>query len=125
MAKSCNSDMLDAALNWVKNNVNIMHLCSAEPVDYTQASVTYSLGNVAIAGGDFTGPAYGDVSGRKITVGAKTDIVVTGDGDVTHVVLCDSVSSKLVYVQTCTLEAVTTGNLTQTSAWDIELRDPT
>lgn len=117
--------MLDAALDWVINNTNIMHLCSAEPVNYTQASVTYSLGSVVIAGGDFTGPAYGDVSGRKITVGAKIDIPITGDGDVTHVVLCDTGSSKLVYVQTCTLEVVTTGNLTQTSAWDIELRNPT
>jgi len=125
MAKFCNTDALDAMLNWVKNNSNILYLCSAEPATFLEASSTYMLASISIAGGDFTGPAFGDVSGRKITVGAKTDITVLFDGTVTHGALCDEGGEVLVYVDTCASEAVTAGNLVSTNAWDIETRDPT
>lgn len=121
MAKSVHDDVLDGALEIIKDNCNIMTVCSTEPTTRTEAITTYALGDAAMVTGDFT-IANGDTSGRKATVGSKSSVNVDATGTGTHVALCDG--SRLLYVTTCTSQALTSGNTITFPAWDIEIADP-
>ena len=54
MAKSVHDDVLDGALNIVKNNATRQVACSAEPTTYTEGNATYALADITVASGDFT-----------------------------------------------------------------------
>lgn len=123
MAKIVHDDVLDGALNILKNNATRLCICSAQPTTYTEAITTYELADVTIDSTDFTN-ANGDTSGRKTTVGAQTSVTVDNSGTATHVALVDVANSKLLYVTTCTSQALTGGNAVNTPAWDIEIADP-
>lgn len=123
MAKSVHDDVLDGALNVIKNNCTRMTACNAEPTTYTQGNATFALADVTMASGDFT-IANGDTSGRKATVAAKSGVPVDTTGTATHVALLDVTNSKLLYVTTCTSQALTSGNTVNFPSWDIELADP-
>jgi len=125
MAKSVNNtDILDVALNVIKNNANKMVVCSSQPTTYAEANATFMLANVAMASGDFT-LAAGDTSGRKITSGAKTGISITNSGTAQHVAWIDSTNSKLYVVTTCTSQAINTGGTVDVPAWKYEINQPT
>lgn len=131
MAKWANDDMMDAMLYWVSQNATKLTLCTAQPTTYTAAvtlyvsgSGTYMLAEVALTSASFT-LADGDTSGRKITVAAQTGLTVTATGTCTHVALVSSGDTTLRYVDTTTSQLLTGGNLVDTPAWDIEVRDPT
>jgi fructose-specific component phosphotransferase system IIB-like protein len=121
MAKSVHDDVLDGALNIIKNNANLMCVCSAQPTTRAEAIATYMLADIAMTAGDFIA-ADGDAGGRKLTVGTKTD-VVTNPGTALFVALVDG--SRLLYVTTCTSQALTAGNPITWPAWKITLGDPT
>jgi len=121
MAKSVDNDVLDGALNIVKNNCNLMTVCNAQPTSRTEAVTTYALADVAMDSGDFT-VADGDSSGRKLTVAAQTGVAVDVSGTATHVALVDG--TRLLYVTTCTSQALTSGNTVDFPAWKIEIADP-
>jgi len=121
MAKSVHNDVLDAALNEIAT-ATIMTACSAEPTTRTEAVTTYALADHVMSGGDFTN-ANGDTSGRKVTVAEQASVTVDTTGTATHIALCDG--SVLLYVTTCTSQALTSGNTVTFPAWDIELADPT
>lgn len=124
MAKSAHDDVLDSSLNYVKNNSTRICVCSQEPTTYTQAVTTYKLAIKTITTTDFTGPVNGDTSGRKVTSIQHTGVTVDISGTATHVALADSVTSKLLYVTTCTSQALTAGNTVTVPVWDIEFADP-
>lgn len=123
MAKSVHDDVLDGALNIIKNNCTRMTVCSTQPTTYTEGNATYALADVTMASGDFTA-ANGDTNGRKLTVAAKSAFTVDASGTAQHIALLDVTNSKLLYVTTCTSQALTSGNTVSTPAWDIELADP-
>lgn len=124
MGKSVHDDVLDGALNIIKNNCTRMTLCSAEPTTYTEGNATYALLDVTLASGDFT-VSNGDTNGRKVRVAAKTGITPDSNGTATHVALLDVSNSKLLLVTTMPSKAFTTADLVDTAAWDYELADPT
>ena len=124
MAKSVHDNVLDSALNYVKNNSARICVCNAEPTTYTQAVTTYKLAIKTITSTDFTGPANGDTSGRKLTSNQHTSITVDTTGTATHVALADSATSTLLYVTTCTSQGLTAGNTVTIPVWDIEIADP-
>lgn len=121
MAKFANDDVMDGALDIVRNNANSMIACSAQPTTRTEAVTTYALADVTMASGDFT-KANGDTSGRKLTVAAKSTVTVDTSGTANHVALVDG--TRLLYVTTCTSQALTSGNTVNFPAWDIEIADP-
>jgi len=123
MGKSVHDDVLDAALNYIKNNCNEMTVCSTEPTTYTEAHTTYKLADQTMASGDFT-VANGDTSGRKVTVAQKANITVDTTGTAQHVALTDTSGTKLLYVTTCTSQSLTSGNTVTVPAWDVEIADP-
>lgn len=123
MAKLVHDDVLDGALNIIKNNCTRLCVCSTQPTTYTQAITTYELADVTVDSNDFTA-ANGDVSGRKLTVGAQTGVTVDNSGTFQHIALVDVANSKLLYVTTGTSQVLTAGNTVDIPAWDIEIADP-
>lgn len=121
MAKSVASVVLDAALNYIKNNCVLMTACNAQPTTYAQAATTYKLADVTVATGDFTVAA--DSSGRKVTVAAKAAVPVDTSGDAIYVAWCSS--DMLLLVTTCTLQGLVQGNTVDFPAWKYNLQDPT
>jgi hypothetical protein len=123
MAKNAPDAVQDAALDYIDLS-NIMHVCSAEPANYAGIAAV-SLASVAMTPNtDFT-KAAGSVSGRKMTVAAKSAVSVTSSGTATHIVLALTSDTTLRYVTTCTSQALTSGNTVNVPAWDIEIQDPT
>lgn len=123
MGKAAHDDVIDGALNIIKNNCTKLVVCSAQPTTFAEANATYDLANVTVDSSDFTN-ANGDVSGRKLTVGAQSSVSITDSGDATHVALLDVANSKLLYVTTCTSQTLTAGGTVNTPAFDIEIADP-
>jgi hypothetical protein len=123
MAKSVSNDVLDGAFDIIKDNCTRVTLCSAEPTTYAEGNATYALADVTVDSSDFT-IADGDSSGRKVTVAAQNGVTVDSTGTATHVALLDVSGTRLLYVTTCTSQAVTSGNTANIPAFDIEIADP-
>lgn len=114
--------VLDAALDGIAA-CNVQHLCSSQPANYAGIAAV-SLGSVSMTPvTDYT-KATGDVSGRKVTVAAKSGVSVTASGTVTHLVLALTTDSTLRFVTTCTSQAVTAGGTVNIPAWSDEIQAP-
>lgn len=124
MAKSVHNDVLDAALAYIDANCTRITVCNAQPTTYTEGNSTFALADVTVDGTDFA-IADGDTSGRKVTTSAQSSVPVDTSGTATHIALLDVSNSKLLYVTTCTSQALTSGNTVNLPAWDIEIADPT
>ena len=125
MGKSVHDDVLDQSLNYVKTNGLRLCLCSQEPTTYTEAITTYKLADVDIDNTDYTGPANGDTSGRKVTINAQTGVTVDSSGTSNHAAIVDTVNSKLLLVTTHTGQALTAGNTVDIGSFKQEIADPT
>lgn len=98
---------LDAGLNAL-STATALHVCSAAIAAYADVA-TYTLGNKAPP--SFTGPAAGSPNGRKMTVSAISDGVVTGNGTIVSWAIIDSGNSRLLaYGPLSAGVAVTTGH---------------
>jgi hypothetical protein len=122
------NDVLDAALNIIKNNATQMSVCIATPTTYTHATTTDAkvLAIVSdLTSADFAVAEAGG-GGRQITIAEQdlVPIIGTGSQNATHVCLCD-VDDRLLYVTTCTLQSLTNGNTVKFPAWVITIGDPT
>lgn len=127
MAKWANDSVMDAALAYVDDCTSIK-VCSAQPTTYAEANATYMLAAATLTAGAGNGSytlANGDASGRKLTVAQVSNASITNSGTATHVALVITGSSTLVYVTTCTSQALTSGGTVTIPAWDIEISDPT
>lgn len=121
MAKFIHDDVLDAALNVIKTNANIMTVCNAQPTTRAEAIGSMALADVAMATGDFT-LANGDTNGRKIIVAAKSGVTVDVTGTAVYVAICDA--TRLLLVTTCTSQLLTAGNTVNIPTFDDEIADP-
>lgn len=124
MGKIVHDDVLDAALNYIKNNATRVCVCSTQPTTYTEAITTYKLAIKTITSGDFTGPVD-DTSGRKVSSVQHSAITVDAGGSAQHVAYADSANSKLLYVTTCTAQTLVAGNTVTIPVWKINIQDPT
>ena len=124
MAKTANSIIMDAALDVIATATKQI-ACSAQPTTYTEANSTYNLASVTMAGGDFT-KAAGDTSGRKVTVAAKSGVIIGTSGTATHIALVRVSDSTLLLVTTCTSQALTANgsNTVNFPAWKDEIQAP-
>lgn len=122
MGKAVHNDVLDGAFD-VLDQADLMTVCSAEPTTRTEAITTFKLADIAMTPNtDFT-KADGDVSGRKVTVASKSGVTVDTTGTATHVALVDA--TRLLYVTTCTSQALTAANTVNFPSWKVEIADPT
>lgn len=130
MAKSLIHAALDAALNYIANSSTRLAVCSAIPASYAEATTTYDggagkycLALKTITSADFTGPADGSVSGRKITANQQAGVSVLATATALYIVLCDS-SIGIILVTTCTSQPLTLGNTVTIPAFADEIADP-
>lgn len=124
MGKRADTIVLDGSLDVIAT-ADKQIACSAEPTTYTEANSTYALADAAMAGGDFT-KAAGDVSGRKVTMAAKSGALIDVSGSATHIALVRTSDSKLLLVTTCTTQALTANgsNTVNFPSWKAEARAP-
>ena len=126
MAKFTPDAVLDQIADYIIANATRLVVCSTQPTTYTEANATFALADVTIDSGDFT-KANGDVSGRKVTVAAQNGVLIDASGTALHVALLNVSGTELLYVTTCTSQALTANgsNTVNVPAWDIEIADPT
>jgi hypothetical protein len=124
MAKAAPDIIMDGALDVIATATKQV-ACSAQPTTYTEANATYALADIVVDGADFT-KANGDTSGRKVTIAAQSGVLIDTSGTATHVALVRTADSTLIYVTTCTSQALTANgsNTVNFPAWDIEIADP-
>ena len=118
MAKFTPDAILDKMADYIIANATRLVVCSSQPT-------TYALADVTIDSSDFT-KANGDTNGRKVTVAAQNGVLIDGSGTALHVALLNVSGSELLYVTTCTSQALTANgtNTVNVPSWDIELADP-
>lgn len=121
MAKWVSPTVLDAALQAVAAADRMVAL-AGQPASYAEA-MAGRLAEAPMAPADFALGA-GDVSGRKVTVAAKSGLPVLAGGTANHVALLDTAGSRLLYVTTCPDQAVAPGGTLSIAAWAIEIADP-
>lgn len=121
MAKSCHDDVLDGAWD-VLDQADLMTVCAGQPTTRTEAITTFKLADVAMTPNTDYTKANGAVSGRKVTMAAKSAVPVDTSGTADHVALVDG--TRLLYVTTCTGQVLTSGNTVNVPAWSAELEDP-
>ena len=108
-------------LTVIDTAADIVHICSAWPVDYAD-TLAKSLGNKNFGAGNVTGvPATASPNGRKVTTNAISNASVTASGTVNYTAVVDSVNSRLLAVGPVTPFAVVGGNLFNLSAYDIRI----
>ena len=123
MAKWCSSLVLDNGLVYLRDNANLIHVCSSTiPSNYTEASATYNIGTTALTtggGGDWTIADYAtDSSGRQITCSSKT-MAISTSGEAWYVAVTSS--DTLLYVTTVSTQALSSGGNVTVPAWIIAL----
>lgn len=124
MAKATPDAVLDAMADYIISKADTLYVCSGEPANFAGIAAV-ALADVAIDSGDFT-KANGDSSGRKVTIASQSAIPIDSNGTATHVVLAKAAAtSELLYVTTCTSQALTAGGTVTAPAWKIEVADPT
>jgi len=126
MAKWANDNVMDAALDYIAT-ADRLFVCKDQPSDYADAASTEDLATVTLTAGDGNGDytIADDTSGRKVTIAEQATITVDHTGTATHIALGIAGSSTLVYVTTCTSQALTAGNTVTVPAWKIGIGDPT
>lgn len=121
MAKNVPDANIDLMLAVVEGTD--LHVCSAEPTTFTEATTTFNLATEASISGDYA-KANGDTSGRKNTLTVPTGTSISSTGTATHIAVTNSVGSVLEIITTCTSQALTSGGTVDVSAWAHEILDP-
>lgn len=110
---------IDAQLQLVEGDQ--LHICTAEPTTFLEATTTFNLATFTVVGGNYT-LANGDVSGRKNTLAALTGASITSTGTATHAALTTISGSVLERVTTTASQLLTSGGTVDTSAHDHEIQ---
>jgi hypothetical protein len=119
MAKFTPDAVLDEMLDKIATGTRLV-VCSTQPANYAGIAAV-ALADVTVDSGDFT-KANGDTSGRKVTIGQQSNVPIDTSGTAGHISIDDG--STLLYVTTCTSQALTSGGTVTVPAWDIEIADP-
>ena len=125
--KSVHNDVLDGALNIIKNGATqiCVDTIAAAPTTYAEAITTNMLAifSTATPGNFIVADESVDPYGRKLTIAQFPTIEVINTGDAGHIALCD-VDDRLLYVTTCTSQGLTDGNTVTIPTWKISIGDP-
>lgn len=122
MTKLIADSIIDGSLNDLKNTGSmVLHVVSGDPADRA-AVITNSLADSAtLTTGDFTGPADGDTSGRKIAIDQQADLTIDASGTAAHICIVDG--SNLLLKTSVTTQALTSGGTVTVNAFDWEIAD--
>jgi hypothetical protein len=118
-----NDRVFDNGLTVLDTEANKILVTSQEATTFTEANVTYALGNSTSL--SIAAPSDRAGGGREVVVAAITDGSVTGTGTATHYAIVDTVNSRLLATSTLTAsQAVTSGNTFTLSSVSIGIPDP-
>ena len=124
MAATMPDTTVDAALDRVALSTAV-HACTSAPANHAGIAAV-SVGNYTLTAGDGNGDwtiANGDVSGRKITLGAQSGNNGTGTGAANFLAFTDG--STLHYVADADGDTVNSGSPWTIGAFDVwEITDP-
>lgn len=125
MAALVDDSVHDASHNDCRDNVDRITVLSAEPANFAEANATLVLADVAAIPGDFT-ISDGDVSGRKIQVAQKDDVLIDVSGIANHIAWLDTTNSIVKRVFTCSNQTLDANgsNVIAIPAHQAEIRDP-
>lgn len=124
MAKFLSDPVFDAACAKIATCTRMV-VCSGQPANFAGIAAV-ALADVVLTAGDGNGDyviSNGDVSGRKVRVGAQTGVTIDSSGTATHVSLDDGTTLQLV--TTCTSQALTAAGTVDVPVFDCEFTDPT
>ena len=122
MGKSADNAFLEAGFNIFKNAAGTVTqtLCSAQPANYAGIAAVRLAAVTLNKTSDITIGA-GDVSGRKMTISAKSAVPVTASGTGNHVVIDDGTT---IFVTTAPSTAVAVSSTVDMGSWQDENRAP-
>ena len=120
MAKLIPDAILDLMLAQAEGT-NI-HVCSAEPTTYAEATSTFNLATDAV--GAYT-KANGSPDGRQNTQAGTTATSITSTGTGNHVAITTTTGSVLNAVTTATAQALTSGGTVDIGSFIHTIRDAT
>ena len=110
---------LDAMLD-ILTNCTAISVCSTQPTTRTEAITTYMLATKTINSTNWT-DADDSTVGRKTTSDAHSAISITNSGTAQHIAVTDG--TNLLFVTTCTSQALTAGGTVTIPAFAIKLAD--
>ena len=114
--------VFDEGLSVISDDGNKFVVCSQEPTTFTEADVTYALGNKTTP--TIAAPSDRTGGGREVILSSFTDGTVTATGTATHYAILDTVNSLLLATQSLTAsQALTSGNDLQLTA-DVSIAIP-
>ena len=118
-----NDRVFDNGLTVLDTEANKIVITSQEATTFTEANVTYALGNSTSL--SIAAPSDRAGGGREVVVAAISGGSVTGTGTATHYAIVDTVNSRLLATSTLTAsQAVTSGNTFTLSSVAIGIPDP-
>lgn len=124
MAKLLPDARMDAMLNnEIRSKITRVTVCSTQPTTYTEAITTYKLAVKTGVTSTYFTLGDGDTSGRKIAMAAINSVTVDSSGTAQHIAWVSSTGSLLLFVTTCTSQALTAGNTVNIPTHDFEIRD--
>lgn len=127
MGKAIHNHVLDAALEYIKNNgieLSVVKTAVGSVPTFSQTHVDGSdaLARHTISSADFSGPTDGTSSGRTLTVSQQADVDITASGTAYQVTINDG--SHVLLCTTCTSQALTSGNKVTFPAFTYNIADP-
>lgn len=116
------NDVFDSGLDYITTNVDELHICSAEPATYAEATSTYSLGSDSVTVGAAADRGAG---GREVVVPAISGGSVTATGTASHYALVKTGTSELIATGSLSsTQGVTSGDNFTLTSFAIGIPDP-
>ena len=128
MAKWASRNVMDKGLEYLRDHADLLVACQGQPVDYAEATEGAPAGKWL--GQTALGPLHfqlrdGLVSGRRLTVSGRPNLLCVQAGTADHFALVDTASAELLYVTEALNPQQTYGqNLIATPDWDITIDTP-
>lgn len=123
MARYAPNSFYSGAFNTIKNgNARRILVLSSEVTVYANLAAA-TLAEEEITDSEMN-EASGAVSGRRLVIDQMADLDITASGDATHVAIVDDDDDAVLYITTCTSQALTNGGTVTIPSWSIEIRAP-
>jgi hypothetical protein len=120
---SLNDRVYDNGLTVLDTEANRIDITSQEATTFTEATVTYTLGNSTSL--SIGAPQNRSGGGREVVVAAITDGSVTNTGTATHYAIVDTINSRLLATGSLSNpQAVTSGNSFTTTSVTVGIPSP-
>lgn len=115
--------VFDNGLTVLETEANKLLITSQEASSFTEANVTYALGNTTSL--SVAAPSDRAGGGREVVAAAISDGSVTGNGTATHYAVVDTVNTRLLATGSLTTsQVVSSGNTFSLGSFTIGIPDP-